>query len=75
MSDKDVMFQQRKIERSGLFEAVEGNVLVYIHKEQELDDGEWRYPGDRYVVIDDKLKILTAIKKVCGAQATTVFSR
>jgi hypothetical protein len=75
LSDGDVVFQPRKIERSGLFEAVEGNVLVYIHKEQELDDVERRYPGDHYVVIDDKLKILTAIKKVWGARVTTVFPR
>jgi hypothetical protein len=75
LSDGDVVFQPRKIERSGLFEAVEGNVLVYIHKEQELDDVERRYLGDHYVVIDDKLKILTAVKKVWGARVTTVFPR
>jgi len=75
LSDGDVVFQPRKIERSGLFEAVEGNVLVYIHKEQELDDVEQRYPGDHYVLVDDKLKILTAVKKVWGARVTTVFPR
>ena len=75
LSDGDVVFQPRKIERSGLFEAVEGNVLVYIHKEQELDDVERRYPSDHYVVIDDKLKILTAVKQVWGARVTTVFPR
>src|SRR5437763_8791181 len=68
LSDGDVVFQPRKIERSGLFEAVEGQVLIYIHKEQELDDVERRYPGDHYVLIDDKLKILTAVKKVWGAR-------
>jgi phosphoserine phosphatase len=73
LSDGDVVFQPRKIERSGLFEAVEGNVLVYIHKEQELDDVKRRYPGDHYVLVDDKLKILTAVKKVWGARVTTVF--
>jgi haloacid dehalogenase-like hydrolase len=75
LSDGDVVFQPRKIERSGLFEAVEGNVLIYIHKEQELDDVERRYPGDHYVLIDDKLKILTAVKKVWGSRVTTVFPR
>ena len=75
LSDGDVVFQPRKIERSGLFEAVEGNVLVYIHKEQELDDVKRRYPGDHYVLVDDKLKILTAVKKVWGARVTTVFPR
>ena len=75
LSDGDVVFQPRKIERSGLFEAVDGNVLIYIHKEQELDDVERRYPGDHYVIIDDKLKILTAVKKVWGRRVTTVFPR
>ena len=75
LSDGDVVFQPRKIERSGLFEAVEGHVLIYIHKEQELDDVEHRYPSDHYVLIDDKLKILTAVKKVWGARVTTVFPR
>jgi phosphoserine phosphatase len=75
LSDGDVVFQPRKIERSGLFEAVEGNVLVYIHKEQELDDVEHRYPGDHYVLVDDKLRILTAVKKIWGARVTTVFPR
>jgi hypothetical protein len=75
LSDGDVVFQPRKIERSGLFEAVEDNVLIYIHKEQELDDVERRYPGDHYVLVDDKLKILTAVKKIWGARVTTVFPR
>ena len=75
LSDGDVVFQPRKIERSGLFEAVEGHVLIYIHKEQELDDVERRYPGDHYVLVDDKLRILTAVKKIWGARVTTVFPR
>jgi hypothetical protein len=75
LSDGDVVFQPRKIERSGLFEAVDGHVLIYIHKEQELDDVEQRYPGDHYVLVDDKLRILTAVKKVWGARVTTVFPR
>ncbi len=75
LSDGDVVFQPRKIDRSGLFEAVEGRVLVYIHKEQELADVERLYPADHYVLIDDKLRILTAVKQVWGARVTTVFPR
>lgn len=75
LSDGDVVFQPRKIERSGLFEAVEGNILIYIHKELELADVERRYPSEHYVLVDDKLKILTAIKKVWGERLTTVFPR
>ena len=75
LSDGDVVFQPRKVERSGLFEAVERNVLIYIHKEVELDDVERRYPADRYVLVDDKLRILAAVKKVWGKRVTTVFPR
>lgn len=75
LTDGDVVFQPRKIERSGLFEAVEGNILIYIHKEHELADVERRYPADRYVLVDDKLRILTAIKKIWGEKVTTVFPR
>ncbi|HEY6973445.1 MAG TPA: HAD family hydrolase [Nitrospiraceae bacterium] len=75
LSDGDVVFQPRKIERSGLFAAVDGNVLIYIHKEQELDDVERRYPADHYVLVDDKLRILTAVKKGWGNRVTTVFPR
>lgn len=75
LSDGDVVFQPRKIDRSGLFEAVEGHVLIYIHKERELDDVEQRYPADHYVLIDDKLRILTAVKAYWGARVTTVFPR
>ena len=75
LSDGDVVFQPRKVERSGLFEAVEGHVLIYIHKEQELDDVEQRYPARHYVLVDDKLRILTAVKKVWGDRVTTVFPR
>ena len=75
LSDGDVVFQPRKIERSGLFEAVEKNVLIYVHKELELDDVERRYPASHYVMVDDKLRILTAVKKVWGARVTTVFTR
>ena len=75
LSDGDVVFQPRKIERSGLFEVVEGHVLIYIHKEKELDDVEQRYPADHYVLVDDKLRILTAVKAYWGARVTTVFPR
>jgi hypothetical protein len=75
LSDGDVVFQPRKVERSGLWEAVDGRVLIYIHKEQELDDVENRYPADRYVLVDDKLRILTAVKTVLGERLTTVWPR
>jgi len=74
-SDGDAVFQPRKIERSGLEEAVDGNILIYIHKERELDDVEKRYPAKHYVVVDDKLRILTAIKEIWRARVTTVFPR
>jgi hypothetical protein len=75
LTDGDVVFQPRKIERSGLFDAFGGNVLVYIHKEQDLADVERRYPADKYVLIDDKLRILAAVKDSWGDRVTTVFPR
>jgi len=75
LSDGDVVFQPRKIDRSGLCESVDGHVLVYIHKELELDDVERRYPADHYVMIDDKLPILAAMKKRWRSHLTTVFVR
>ena len=75
MSDGDVVFQPRKVERSGLFEAADGHVLIYIHKEDMLDDVERRYPARHYVLIDDKLRILSAVKKAWGDRVTTVFPR
>ena len=75
LSDGDVVFQPRKIERSGIFEAVEGNVLIYIHKEEALDDVERRYPAQHYVLVDDKLRILTTVKKAWNSRVTTVFPR
>jgi FMN phosphatase YigB (HAD superfamily) len=75
LSDGDVVFQPRKIDRSGLWSAVDGNVLIYVHKEHELDDVEARFPAQRYVLVDDKLRILAAIKKVWGERVTTVFPR
>jgi FMN phosphatase YigB (HAD superfamily) len=75
LSDGDVVFQPRKVEQSGLFGAVDGHVLIYIHKEEVLDDVERRYPARHYVLIDDKLRILTAVKKAWGDRVTTVFPR
>ncbi len=75
LTDGDVVFQPRKIERSGLFEAVGGNILIYVHKEYELADVERRYPADHYVLVDDKIRILTAIKGTWGERVTTVFPR
>ena len=70
-----MVFQPRKVDCSGLFEAVDGNVLIYVHKENELDDVEQRHPAGHYVLIDDKLRILAAVKKVWGPKVTTVFPR
>lgn len=74
LSDGDVVFQPRKVQRSGLAQAVDG-VLIYVHKERELDDVEQRYPADHYVLVDDKLRILTAVKRGWGPRVTTVFPR
>jgi FMN phosphatase YigB (HAD superfamily) len=75
LTDGDVVFQPRKIERSGLLEAVEKNILIYIHKEQELHDVERRYPAEHYVLVDDKIRILSAIKAIWGDKVTTVFPK
>jgi FMN phosphatase YigB (HAD superfamily) len=75
LSDGDVVFQPRKVQRSGLWEAVEGRVLIYIHKEQMLEDVERRYPARHYVMVDDKLRILAAMKKIQRDRLTTVFPR
>jgi FMN phosphatase YigB (HAD superfamily) len=75
LSDGDVVFQSHKIRRSGVWAAVDGNVLVYVHKERELDDVERRYPAEHYVIVDDKLRILDAIKHDWDSRATTVFLR
>ncbi len=75
LSDGDVVFQPRKVDRSGLFEAVDGNVLIYVHKEKELDDVAARFPAEHYVLVDDKLRILAAVKEAWGSRVTTVFPR
>ena len=75
LSDGDVVFQPRKVDRSGLYEVFEGHVLIYIHKELELDDVEAKYPASHYVMVDDKVRILAAIKNHWGPRVTTVFPR
>jgi FMN phosphatase YigB (HAD superfamily) len=75
LSDGDVVFQPRKVQRSGLWQAVEGRVLIYVHKEQSLADVEQRYPARHYVMVDDKVRILAAMKSVLGDRLTTVFVR
>lgn len=75
LSDGDVVFQPHKVYRSGLFEVFNGKALIYVHKEEELDDVERRYPAGHYVVVDDKLRILAAIKQAWKSRVTTVFVR
>lgn len=75
LSDGDVVFQPRKVEYSGLWDAVDGNVLIYIHKETMLEQIEVAYPARRYVMVDDKVRILAAMKKGWGDRLTTVFPR
>jgi FMN phosphatase YigB (HAD superfamily) len=75
LSDGDVVFQPRKVERAGLWAAVNGDVLIYIHKEQMLDDVEQRYPASRYVMVDDKIRILAEMKAIWQERLTTVFVR
>ncbi|HUL00168.1 MAG TPA: HAD family hydrolase [Nitrospirota bacterium] len=75
LSDGDIVFQPRKIHRSGLWDAVGGRVLIYIHKEQMLHDVEKRYPAQHYIMVDDKLRILSAMKDIWGNRLTTIFVR
>jgi FMN phosphatase YigB (HAD superfamily) len=75
LSDGDAAFQPLKVERSGLWRAFGDNVLIYVHKEQALDDVERLYPAHRYVMIDDKLRILEALKQQWRDRVTTVFPR
>jgi FMN phosphatase YigB (HAD superfamily) len=75
LSDGDAVFQPRKVERSGLWQAFENHVLIYVHKERELDDVERLYPADHYVMIDDKLRILAEMKRIWGERVTTVFPK
>jgi len=75
LSDGDVVFQPRKVQRAGLWDAVEGRVLIYLHKEQMLDAVARRYPARHYLMVDDKLRILAAMKQIWGERLTTVFVR
>ena len=75
LSDGDVVFQPLKVHRAGLFEAVEGRILIYVHKENELQDVERRFPADHYVIVDDKVRILAAVKNIWRHRVTTVFVR
>lgn len=75
LSDGDAVFQPRKILRSGLWEAFDGAVMIYIHKEKELDNVARRYPAPHYTLIDDKARILTAVKAAWGDRVTTIFPR
>jgi FMN phosphatase YigB (HAD superfamily) len=75
LSDGDVVFQPRKVRRSGLWDAVEGRVLIYLHKERMLDAVKGRFPASRYVMVDDKLRILAAMKREWGVSLTTIFPR
>jgi FMN phosphatase YigB (HAD superfamily) len=75
LSDGDIVFQPRKIKRSGIWDAVEGRVMIYVHKEKVLDHMQRRYPARHYVMVDDKANLLAAMKQVLGARLTTVFVR
>jgi FMN phosphatase YigB (HAD superfamily) len=75
LSDGDAVFQPRKVERAGLLKAVNGRALIYVHKEEELDDIERRYPAEHYVLVDDKPRILGAVKQVWKQRVTTVLPR
>jgi FMN phosphatase YigB (HAD superfamily) len=75
LSDGDAVYQSRKIQRAGFWAAVEGRVLIYVHKEQMLDDVAALYPARQYVMVDDKLRILSAMKTKWGSRLTTIFAR
>ena len=75
LSDGDVVFQPRKVEHAGIAKVIDGDVLIYIHKEEALDDVERRFPAEHYVLVDDKLRILDAVKQVWGDRVTTVLPR
>jgi len=75
LTDGDALYQPHKVARAGLWDAVDGNVLVYVHKEDELEDVERRYPADRYVLVDDKPRIIAAAKQFWGDRVTTVLPR
>lgn len=73
LSDGDIVFQPRKVQRSGVWDSVEGRVLIYLHKERSLDDVQRRYPARHYVMVDDKPQLLAAMKSRLNERLTTVF--
>jgi len=75
LTDGDVVFQPWKIVRSGLYEAFEGRVMIQIHKEKELFCVEQRFPAERFILVDDKLRLLHETKKVWGDRLTTIFPK
>jgi hypothetical protein len=75
LSDGDAVFQPLKVDRTGIRATFDDNVLIFIHKEQELAEVERLYPARHYVLVDDKLRILTAVKAIWGERVTTVFPR
>lgn len=75
LSDGDIIFQPRKIQRSGIWAAVDGRVLIYVHKQKELRSLQDRYPANHYVMVDDKANLLAAMKTAMGDRLTTVFVR
>jgi FMN phosphatase YigB (HAD superfamily) len=75
LTDGDVVFQPRKLQRSGLWDAVDGRALIYVHKEKVLDAVQRHYPARHYVMVDDKLRILSAMKLIWGDRLTTIFPR
>ena len=75
LSDGDVVFQPRKIQRSGIWDAVDGRVMIYLHKERVLDHMQERFPANHYVMVDDKPNLLAAMKSVLKSKLTTVFVR
>lgn len=75
LSDGDIVFQPRKIQRSGLWDAVDGRVLIYLHKERMLTAMRERFPASHYVMVDDKPAVLAAMKRALGPELTTVFVR
>ncbi len=75
LSDGDVVFQPRKVQRSGLWDAVDGRVMIFVHKEKSLDRVQRELPARHYVMVDDKQRVLDAMKRVMGARLTTVFVR
>jgi FMN phosphatase YigB (HAD superfamily) len=75
LSDGDVVFQPRKVQRAGLWDAVAGRVLIHVHKETMLDEVRRIFPARHYAIVDDKPRILGAFKAAWGAGVTTVFPR